>query len=483
MELKDSMTSILIPFNYDNYKIIESSINKSKWEKCSLKIDKGAIYSHIQNFLIDNINGHEKPILNKCVIFSLKDSWEHLCPEERSVQKLFKGFRNEISVNQDGVNRLLTFSIINEKSNLSSPKLILYPQALVGFLIISIELNSNNYTVKNLVSLNYSIAKIDYTQAPSLSIINNHPNNKRDINNIYITLSNYFSNDTNVSAWHFGGLINFLLSDFNANNTNIKLFNETRAHLFTYIQIQSEQLTDELLSTFIRILRCQNEKYLLSNYDLDIGKQYEQLFKNIYIGSAVEGAAIMTIVNNETSSHVNNFKTGTFIPRYLWIYLLVFIQRLSILALVKELIKINLETAVNSKNNLLKIISSLSKMKINAHFTDISDHTQHNLFYNFCSNNLKVIELLNEASAKIRDIEIIMNEQLGELEKIKSNRWEKFLASMMFPPVLFSFLSLLNFKFILNPNDLSKLFISLIILIISIYLFYKIAQFMFQSNK
>lgn len=486
MKLNDSMTTFIVPFNFGDCNEILAPNEKSKWELSTLKIDNGAIYPHVQDFLTANILTKDNLISQKCVIYSLKDSWKNISSEESSILKLIQRHISEITVKQHSEETQIQFRFLNEKKNLSSPKILLYPQALIGLLIFSIELTPDYLTISNLISLNYNLAKTDVNQTSKISIVktSDSPELDKELNSIYSSLSKYSSsNRGDSSVWQIDELIKFLLTDFCLNSSSINIFNKTRIHLFTYLQAESDEINEDLKRGFMLIARCQNEKYNLSKEDLDSDLNYKQLFENISIASFVEGASLMTIVNANSPTHVTNFKKGTLIPRYLWIYLLVYIQRHSIIGVIKELMQIDLDVSYKSKNNLKAIVARLSKMKINTYFTDISDHSQHNVFYHFCANKLKIKEHLNEVSSKIRDLEAILQEQLGEMDKDRNNKWEKFLASMMGIPIILTFLTLINFKFVFSCTQVVMSMLSFIIIITLGLLLFLIFYYMRQSKS
>lgn len=229
-------------------------------------------------------------------------------------------------------------------------------------------------------------------------------------------------------GWLIPSLIDFLLSDFDS----AKLFNEIRVHPITYFQAEGNN--PNLLMDFTRIIRCQNQKYSV----LEGEQFYTRTFENIYVGSCVEGAAIMTIDDSKGVEHITNFKTNSFLSCYLWIYALVYIQRHTLIEITKNLMNIDTEVLYSSKDKLSSSLSLLSMMKVNAFFTDISDHTQHNVFYEFCAKNLSIKEHLKEVDEKIGDLKVVLEEQVNEEDKISSDRLERRVAFIAVLQVIFA---------------------------------------------
>ena len=460
MKLQDSMTMFFIPFYMENCDMDNLLPSRTIWERSKLKIEKNAIYPHIHDFLVGNVNINSEDSLNpqNCTIYSLKDSWKDVTPEDKCISKIISSFRFEINVGKRDNKKTLTFSFLNEKSNLLSPKLILYPQAQIGLLMLGIELTVENKTVYDLVTLNYHIHKIDKGQSPIIqaSIKRDDEISKEkatEINNIYSALNRYATfekpkRDKDAEGWYLSSFIRFLLSDFEKYQRPVVMFNEERAHLFTYLSVDTEISNDELIEDYVRIIRCQNENYQMMQEELDYGRFYTQTFENIYIGTSVEGTAMMTLAPDFAPDFIKNFKTGSLVPRYLWIYLLVYIQRHTLIELTKELMGVDMKTIDDSKRNLGRIITKLSIMKIKSYFTNISDHTQHNLFYRFCANNLSIEQHFGEIREKVNDLSIILQEkELQQTQEAKENdeqrdrKLGKLLAFMTIAQVFFAFVA------------------------------------------
>jgi hypothetical protein len=385
-----------------------------------------------------NINTDDKAPLNleNCIIYSLKDSWKEVAPADKCILKVIGNLKLEIDTGKDKTKRILQFRFMKEKSNLLSPKIILYPQAQIGLLMFSIELIGENQTIDDLTTLNYCLHKTDKGQSPVIQISAENkgalPEEKiNEINNIYTALAKYTTFDKSKKdkgGWYLNGLVNFLLSDLKTNP--ITLFNEDRAHLLTYLSVEASQFDEKLINDYIRIIHCRNEKYQVMKEELDLGKYYAQTFENIYIGSSVEGAAIMTLATDDAPEFIKNFKTGSLLTRYLWIYLLVYLQRHTLIELTKELMDIDMEVAFDSKNNLGQILSKLSIMKIKSYFTEISDYTQHNSFYRFCANKLSIRQYFDEIREKVNDLTVILQEKELQQEKEIQRLEEQYFIEM-----------------------------------------------------
>lgn len=229
------------------------------------------------------------------------------------------------------------------------------------------------------------------------------------------------------STWNVKLLVQSLLKDF---SDKITRFNSKRLHLFTYYQMGiDDESSASVLDDFIRITRCENRKYLISDKNDENSEQcYMQTFKNIYIGSSVEGGAIMTLLPNINNEHIQDFDTNTLPKRYLWIYIMVLIQRHTLLHLIHELTLVDDNDENLSLINLRKQVEYLSKVKVNTYFSDVSDYTQHNQFYRFCAKNLGIKQHFNEIDEKMDALNAVIIKKVDEKKERRHYELEFMIA-------------------------------------------------------
>ncbi|MDR2918517.1 MAG: hypothetical protein LBV72_04000 [Tannerella sp.] len=417
--LKDSITVMLLPFSYEDeasFLLPESSI----WERThNFTVDKNYLYSHIQKFLTGNAVLPKDANIDAqdCVIYSLKDNIEQVAGDDKCILKVF-GQTMRLMGKDDAIDSV-GFKLLNVKKNMASPKLILHPYSSVGLLMLSFELVSNGAKQDDLMSLNNKLHKIK-SQPPLIRVeLPAEVNEKKleEVYKIYSSLHKYqlfkFKKEE-TEGWYLYNLVAFLLFDFNPDKqqVGVTLFNNERFHLVTYFLIDYDEKDDEMIRNFIRISRGQDLKYKIMPGDTEYGKMYIQTFENIYLVSSIEGSAIMADSQQGALKFIDEFK-GHFLSRYLWIYLLAFLQRQILVTLSKELMDIDLDDDVvgNSKNKLIDKLIKQSKVKVNTYFTSISDYTQHNVFYRFCVRQLDVKQHFDEIKEKINDLDIILKEQ------------------------------------------------------------------------
>ena len=444
--IKDTVTVFLLPFifNEEYYHSLEK--NTSIWRKIDLVankndlgIDKSAFYPHIYKFLVGNLSlkkGEEAVNPNHCIVYSLKENMENQPEEIKYINKLFSNTNLEIKVRRNETDRdKLNFRLLNEKSKLSSPKLILCPNSSVGLLILSLALTGDKRTLTDLLAFNNMLHKIDQPPEIQISLPENaHKLRIEEAGKIYQSLADNVNE--NKQSWRLYNLFKFLLSNFDKNtDKGIEPFNTSRFHLFTYFHVDSSEKFEngkqpdknELMTDLIRIAGCQNKKYKVLPNDLYNNEKYRQTFENIYIASCVEGACMMVDSQDVDSTFFTGFKNATFLARYLWIYLLVCMQRHTLIKLTKELMNIDVKTA-SSKDGLGKHLKNLSEMKINSFFTDISDHTQHNDFYRFCSDKLRVKKHIEDVNEKIKDADAILSYRIEQAETKRNYILQVFMA-------------------------------------------------------
>ena len=212
----------------------------------------------------------------------------------------------------------------------------------------------------------------------------------------------------------------------NSELSNVRLFNKLRMHVFTYFQLPEVEMLnsrDDVVLNFMRIAHGENSKYNLIMENGDSPKQYIQPFKNVWFASTVEGCSIMTIMPKEAGVDMTKipdefsfFKDyeNSIEKRYLWIYVWVLLQRHSQLYWIDYLTKI--------KNHSLDIhelqdkILQIQKIKVSSFFTDVSDYTHHNRFYQLCKDNLCIGEHFEEIKEKLIPLYELKEKEENDVE-------------------------------------------------------------------
>lgn len=437
MKLQDHFTLFILPFTYNEIKFEEITKN-SIWKNSDIKIEKSFLYEHVQKYLLSPQKG------GATQIYMLKENFKETNHVSSKISNLF---RKKLQMKLPGKEEnYINFKFLNQNSKINSPKLILFPLASIGFLTFGIKLAPENEDIKDLIVLNYNLHKYNYSNNTLIKIL---PDSLREeeLNSIRTCskrIQSYQSLKKNQEKdyWEFSNLIEFFLENI---WTNIKLNNSGRFHLFTYYQIDSPKETQqEIDMDFIRILRNQNQNYNPIAEDHEGNPLFKKTFEEIYIGASVESGGIMINKQNRNLDFFSNFMEDSLLNRYLWIYILVLHQRITLIRMNSSVSETTIIGKESEKSYLLNIISSLSSVLLKTSFPDISDFTQFNTYYAFLSNNLNIKSYQNDLKNKITELKNIIQEKLEIEEKRKAHRLEIILSVLLIPQILFAFLSLLS---------------------------------------
>ena len=460
-ELDQSITFFIFPFTMgrreektvlgiDDFQLPQGSI----WKLINMKNEGDVFFSHIQNFLLQSVSGNEgeqnKAKSSDLFIYSIVDKdWAQI-------------FGNQSTYEIENGGRKAEFFFPNNTLTFESPKLIAYPDASVGILMIPIEMkrsedgaggtrNSfNPNSMEDLMDFNYCLHKID-NQKPRL-VFQIPKNLKEEYRHLFFDKMEKVSKMLGVDyekqkekplSFDLLILAKKLLSLMGA---DYEFTNKKRCHVLTYLHSHSEEeLTQEEKGDLLRISRCENKKYQIVEND----KAILQTFKNIYLLVSVEGSALMT---NGSLPFLQNFKTDTLQKRYLWLYLLAIIQRYSLINMSKAIGEID-DTNDKQKTVSLRKLRDLSdrlvRIKVNTCFSDVSDYKQHNDFYHFCIRKLGVTRLLHDLEQKMAT--------LGECLKQKADKRSENMQLLL--AIFVAFLTVFSgcndgFEFVKNLRNI-----------------------------
>ena len=514
--IEKSYTFFMMPFYIKEHQEIKPA-EKSIWQRAQMNIDKGILYSHIQEFLsrsvmVDKQTGalpaDDTLATHDYHIYSLSEHSKRFTDIMGSADE--HAIFVKKTVDGEKVEQHLTFRFNNLKNDYPlffSPKLIICPNAQVGLLVFSIEL-SGNKNVEDLIKLNYALFKtyqqestqsvpiylprqiklikeksqIDFrrkliskkiktirmlrqriAKADNDNAKTNADDNiariNEEISKEYLEYKNaneqfiltcqkilkekqdfldkmtsidkamgepipttgYHTKDVLSHHWIMRQLTDSLMAEFKG---KYERADDYRLHVFTYLQATPEASLDpSLMDDFSRIIRCQDQDYLALPTSLE-NDIYKQLFENVYIGSAVEGGGVLTFQKGPGDDFMMSFDRGPLVHSYLWVYLLVIMQRHTLLQMSRKLAE---EYGYSGKDlnsrlkNLRQLTEKMSKTKINTYFPDVSDHSHLNAIYQFCSNNLAVnkyfIDVDNKLSTLKETLEQLHDEQMEAYKK------------------------------------------------------------------
>lgn len=249
-------------------------------------------------------------------------------------------------------------------------------------------------------------------------------------------------NRTEYVNWDLNFLVNFLLNTLKGKET-VKYFNNSRMQLFSFCSLDGFESSytlrkEDIIPDLLRLSRCVNSKYLLPFDEMVKNGAVLQTFENIFFSSTIEGTSMVCIAKKENKSFIKDIQ-HKFNREYFLIYLLVLLQRYTLLSIDRRLIEFEAQNDGND-DGLWDLINLICKIKVNCYYTDVSVYTQHSQFYQHCCKNLNIPETFKEIDDKIsllklttgRKTQIILDKQKKiqeeeakrhqeEIERIKAN--------------------------------------------------------------
>ena len=134
--------------------------------------------------------------------------------------------------------------------------------------------------------------------------------------------------------------------------------------------------------------------------------------------------------DKDGNSFLREFMKGSLSQIYLWIYIMVQMQRYTLINIERNLTEydFNNKNTEESREKLREFLTRMTKNKINTYFTDVSTHTHPNLFYSLCCQNLSIKEYSKNAEQKIyalkEHLDMLMDEEEVRLAE-EQNRISK----------------------------------------------------------
>ena len=126
---------------------------------------------------------------------------------------------------------------------------------------------------------------------------------------------------------------------------------------------------------------------------------------------------MLCIAKAENKSFIANIH-HTFNRQYFLIYLLVLIQRYTLLSLEQKLTEFEStekdddETIKNDDETLWNLINVICRIKVNCYYTDVSIYTHHSQFYQHCCKNLHIPETFKEIDEKVELLKLTTDRKM-----------------------------------------------------------------------
>lgn len=421
------------------------------WQPASMRVDCGVFLSHIQRFLQASVSLEVRmahaPLGSD---YQLRD-----CDYRVYSVDQHSWVYRQLLTHQFVLPQLqsMAFNIGRRQSSFLSPKLIVCPNAAVGLLLIPVvPVMPRQPDLKQLVRFNYLLHKTD---GKSCKISIDRSSSNRRYRSAFCSLRDkkeYPSSDERLARalkLPFDAeqqMALFTMSDLLASlmqGISYSRFNNDVLHVFTYVEVTPDEFASKtsIPFDFTRLTMCINDGYRVTDEQKDKVMR-KSTFENVYMGSTASGGAIMTVVDSESPMYLQQFFTSSLQPRYLWIYVMMLMQRHSLLNMTNWLISIGLDG--NSDETLQRVrqaVRHMSELTVNNRFSTISDYTQHNSFYHQCCEVQGIDTLYAEVEQKMDTLNDLL-EQLSDekKERIDSNKefWQAVLAVILAVLTMFS---------------------------------------------
>lgn len=446
--LNNAYTFFMVPFYYHGNEWDEIHKNKlGKWIPIKDELYKkdDVLYPYIMD-LFKQKNGTKKTRL-QIYEFDAKDNG----PSSLLFAERVLGKKNVavIAKNANEQKSPTTISFILKKEGNFAPHIIISPSANIGILTFALELESPK-NIDNLKILNYYLQKRD--EVGKYQCVCVRPDNQKEIESIsdlndaacnipglweknkYGKVCNQFKTKSNIDfvCWDIKDFIDCLLANMKCepDKLQLKYFSKDRIHTFTFCSLDDPQNSlDEKAITpdLLRLSRSVVDSYMLP-FDL-LEKQGTVLrtYDNIFFSSAMEGSTMLCIAKPENKSFIANIH-NTFNRQYFLIYLLVLIQRYTLLSLEQKLTEFEStenkddETIKNDDETLWKLINVICRIKVNCYYTDVSIYTHHSQFYQHCCQNLHIPETFKEIDDKVELLKLTTDRKMHVAMKESERR-------------------------------------------------------------
>ena len=416
------------------------------WEPAQMSVDRGAFLGHIQRFLHASVSKkvsrmYAAPGADYCLrdcdyrVYTLRDK----APVLRNVF-------NQRLVTEQG----MAFTVGRKLASFLSPKLFVCPNAAVGLLVLPIIPDLGDHPdISLMVRFNYLLHKTD-AKACRITIdtspANRNYRKPAKSDGKCSDGSDHKLAETLGLDVPEGDRPSFTMSRLLGvmmRGVPYTRFNDDMLHVFTYIEIAPEvyKQDPDIPTHFTRLAMAISERYDVTS---SLVRRVMQLgaIEDVFMGSTVSGGAIMTIVDGDSPQHHKEFVTKTLQQRYLWIYVMVLMQRHSLLNMTNWLINVDLDgDTEQTLRRVRRAVRRMSELTVNNRFSIISDYTQHNLFYQQCVDVLGIDALHTEVEQKLDTLNDLVEQlSIERKEQVDASKeyWQALLTVILTVLTMFS---------------------------------------------
>jgi hypothetical protein len=448
MSIERAFTFFIVPFYFDtleDWNAILSKLDRWKAVNENLYNKEDVLYPYIMDlFQQKGISVKQKLSIYKFT--PCKEQFD--APEGRFAKTLFaERILGKQSMAYIGKNaeekknpQTILFTLMNEGN--MAPHLFISPSSQIGIMTFCIRLDDTK-NMESIKVLNYYLHKRD-ERDKYLCVCPEPENQKKknldvaiEVNKIFKSTPDFWKLNQGKTrfnedflCWCTDDLVNCMLATLGQPKPDvprIKYFSRDRIHLFTFCSMQDveNKITSECLyPDMMRLARCVENSYMLPfNQMLEQG-HFLEAYENIYFSSAIEGASMVCVGKEGNSEFIKQIH-NRFSRQYLIVYLLVLIQRFTLLRLEQMMTSFEF-TKKNKDDDLWKLINIICRIKVNCYYTDVSVYTHYSQFYQFCCRNLLIDQTFQEVGEKADLLKMTTERNLQKIQE-KSERLQKLL--------------------------------------------------------
>ena len=456
LPLEKAYTFFMVPFYYQGNEWDEIHAEKlDKWIpiKTQLFNKEDVLYPYIMNMF----HPDDKASESRLKIFELKAEDLGINSKLFVERVLGKKSVAVIANNSSAQKNPSCITFILKKDGNFAPHIFISPASKIGILTFAIELEDSR-DIDSLKLLNYFLQKRDEIEKYQCVCIK-PDNQEKIVSDVEMKKSASeipdlwtwekgrkkcsqasTRNNPDHLCWDINDFIDCLLATMGKpkpDKPRIRYFSKDRIHTFTFCSIDDPQdMIDEKTVTpdLLRLSRSVIDSYLLPFESMVQQGAVLKTYDNIFFSSAAEGSAMLCIAKPVNKPFVDNIH-NVFNRQYLLIYLLVIIQRYTLLSMVQKLTEFEskVKESQDYDSDKLKIfdkelwtlIDTICGIKVHCYYTDVSIYTHHSQFYQHCCKNMHIQETFAEVDNKLELLKLTTNRRIQEsLEEQKKQQEE-----------------------------------------------------------
>ena len=339
------------------------------------KYRKGIAYSYIQDYFQMFVGNRPNDNVSNIMIMSLDDT-----------EKQFDNWLEECLCFKNPKNgKTIEFGICYKQNSFDTIKLLINQVAGIGLLVIPISVRANIDDFRDFI---YFIRQT--------------------------ALSSIWKKDEEESKkWNLNSIVKKLLKEFEGHYSR---FNDELVLHLSFLAVDTTRIDDTIKSAIISMTRGDMKD--VSNGNTRLGQI--EVSDDLYIASSIEGTVVLTLSNwgntKETEKETILRYRIEQTERYM-IYLLIVMQRYSLIKIVQELSQIRgllTESNNNTIRSLREIARTVSLIRIENYFSIISDYSVYNEFYQICCSSYCIDKLYTEIEQKMSVLNSYLTQQSNE---------------------------------------------------------------------